>query len=195
MTVPALPLDDVGRASFQFAVRDSGVARRDVRRAQGVLAAAVGAQVSAGIDAPPATPKAVFLMGSMERGSRVFRFNSFESQQVAAGMKASGSADVPIAGLYGYGAFCDRGADAPLMEMDSVWAVLTSKTRVLDTGAGATTSSTTTTSAAAATAADTDVLSAVEKVHAFMLSRPTAHPTIVLTARLPSVSSTAPREI
>mgnify|MGYP001945313524 CR=1 FL=1 len=122
VSVPALPTDAHGKASFQFCVRDSAVARADLKRAQSALSTHMKDKVSSGL-----IPKAAFLIGSMERGARVFRFSSFESGHMTSSLQEAGCTDVPVVGMYSYGSFANRDGDPPLMEMDSVWAVLTTK--------------------------------------------------------------------
>ena len=95
------------------------------------------------------TPLALFMIGSMERGNKVFRYQSFEALQLHGQLQAAGLAEsVPIAGLFSLGSFARlkswdvsnsnttpsgtagsgegglAGAQCALMEADSVYAFL-----------------------------------------------------------------------
>ena len=84
------------------------------------------------------------MIGSMERGNKVFRYQSFEALQLHGQLQAAGVANsVPIAGLFSLGSFARlkswnengnaassggdgglTGAQCALMEADSVYAFL-----------------------------------------------------------------------
>mmetsp|Transcript_4803 Transcript_4803/g.4958 ORF Transcript_4803/g.4958 Transcript_4803/m.4958 type:complete len:467 (+) Transcript_4803:1574-2974(+) len=78
------------------------------------------------------TPLALFMIGSMERGNKVFRYQSWEAQQLHSQLKSAKMAEsVPITGLYSYGAFTrlqdSGGSLCALMEADSVYALITKR--------------------------------------------------------------------
>jgi hypothetical protein len=122
ITVPSLA--GVG-ASFQYVIRDSPSARKDLILANGKLRGMLSKVVAQGT-----TPLALFMIGSMERGNKVFRYQSWEAQQLHSQLKSANMAEsVPITGLYSYGAFTrlqdSGGSLCALMEADSVYALIT----------------------------------------------------------------------
>jgi small ligand-binding sensory domain FIST len=104
VTVPSMP--GVG-SSFQFIIRDATSARQDLQLAADKLESVLSQAASTGSD-----PLAMFMIGSMERGNKVFRFQSYEALQLYSKLQQANIADkVPISGLYSYGAFSRVGKD------------------------------------------------------------------------------------
>ena len=154
ITVPSSP--GLG-ASFQFCVRDSPAARQDLLLATGKLGALLADAAAGG-----SQPLALMMVGSMERGNKVFRYQSYEALQLHAQLAAAGlGGRVPVAGLFSYGAFSRLKSREPgqgqamargqcaLMEADSVYAVLATR----PTNDPAATAAVRSTAVAAATAA------------------------------------------
>ena len=122
ITLPVLP----PAAAMQFAMRDTATARADLVLASTKLRAAVRRASSS-----TASPLACLLLGSMERGNKVFRYSSFEAKGVYAQLEEVGAAvRVPVMGLHGAGVFGfvgsepDHSAPAAMMECDALYAVL-----------------------------------------------------------------------
>lgn len=119
ITVPCLPPN----SAFQFCMRDAPTARQDLAKA--------GAKLGAALAACSTPPDCVLLLGSMERGNRVFRLANWEARAVQAELLgADCCASVPVAGLYSAGTF-GKITDArgertlsALMETDALYAVL-----------------------------------------------------------------------
>jgi small ligand-binding sensory domain FIST len=86
---------------LQFCVRDNTVARQDLVSATERLRNVITTSVE-----QSATPLALFLLGSVERGIKVFRYQSWEANLVYQQLKGAGlESTVPVTGLQSYGAF------------------------------------------------------------------------------------------
>lgn len=126
ITVPCLPPS----ASFQFCMRDTPSARLDLAKASGKLGQALG----------QSDAYALLLLGSMERGNKVFRFSSWESKQVYSQLvDSSAEKQVPVSGFFSAGTFA-KISDAmgvktlsALMETDALYAVLSRKSTASST--------------------------------------------------------------
>jgi hypothetical protein len=104
-------------------MRDSPTARQDLAKA--------GAKLGAALAACSSPPDCVLLLGSMERGNKVFRFSNWEARAVQAELiSADCSASVPVAGLYSastFGKITDARGErtlSALMETDALYAVI-----------------------------------------------------------------------
>ena len=145
ITVPSSP--GLG-SSFQFCIRDSTSARQDLLVASEKLQQLLKESVDCGSD-----PLALMMIGSMERGNKVFRYQSYEALQMYSQLTGAGLAGrVPVTGLFSYGAFARlqnkdqgpakgaegramAGGQCALMEADSVYAYITKRpTKVASSG-------------------------------------------------------------
>jgi hypothetical protein len=115
------------------------------------------------------------MLGSMERGNRVFRYKNWESAQLYQALQETGlDSQVPIAGFYSAGAFTSKipvswkaVAAAAVMEADSIYALITRKSSNANSATPSTASSAST-PAPAFTGADarvgvSDVMTVREK--------------------------------
>jgi small ligand-binding sensory domain FIST len=124
ITIPSVPVAQTDEKVFlQFCVRDDLAARADLVRARSSLGTL--------LSGPEAlVPQVALLFGSMERGTRVFRFSSWESRQIREEIQEQcGKTALPVAGMYSNGAFSGQhsGSGAPVMESDAVWTILSRK--------------------------------------------------------------------
>ena len=119
-------------------------------------------------------PLSVLVLGSMERGCKVFRYQSWESLSLFHELKDSGLSDaLPINGFFSSGSFARISRDkdnifSALMETDSLYAVITDKPIDVLGSSGEKGSSVYGNSggaAAASAAVNEDVLSASEKAY------------------------------
>lgn len=118
LSVSALPEQG---GSFQFCVRDGKASRREVTDTQ--------AQIAALVSAPLATPVLGLLVGSMDRGNKLFRFQSWESLQMFHSLRDSGFGEAPVSGFFSNGAFArlplsEGRYSSSIMEADSLYAVI-----------------------------------------------------------------------
>ena len=106
----------------QFSIRDSSAARRDLLTKSLQLRKYLEACVSMTSN----RVLGVLVLGSAERGTKVFRYSSWESSQVWRQLQSTNlSSRVPVFGLFAAGvviASVDK--PASLMESDAVYAVI-----------------------------------------------------------------------
>lgn len=104
-------LDSSADATFQFCVRDSATSRQDLEAACQTLQQSLSSGAAA--------PLAVLMLGSMERGNRVFRYQHWESSQVNNVLRSvqqqRGQAQQqqqqllpPVCGMYSAGSFTSQ---------------------------------------------------------------------------------------
>ena len=107
---PLLPVPGIG-CSFQYIIRDPTTARKDLLLATNKLYSMLSQgqdstsdSDSGGSHTGGKEPLALLMIGSMERGNKVFRYRSYESIQLYSRLKqASLASTVPISGLVGFG--------------------------------------------------------------------------------------------
>eukprot|EP01035_Chromulina_nebulosa_P028896 gene28896-38217_t len=150
ITVPCLPDKNKeegnvaakgGGQTFQFCVRDNPTAREDLQKASGTMQIILQGMQSSIPDVVDVKPLAFLMIGSMERGNKIFRYQSWESKNMFQTIKDNGFGDtVPIAGLFSAGAFTNKlFASSPnrgtgreyssnaVMEADALYVLLTDK--------------------------------------------------------------------
>ena len=88
ITLPYLP--SIG-SSFQFCIKDSTLARRDLQRALGDISRSIPADAHA---------MSVLQLGSSQRGSKLFRYPNWEAKLLDKTLKgATNEAGLPIGGF------------------------------------------------------------------------------------------------
>ena len=151
LSVPAHPQKG---SYFQFCIRDATATRKDLETAMGDLSATLQKGRESG-----SSPLAVMMLGSMERGNKVFRFQSWETRQVRQQLIAAQLESAQVAGFFSSGTITSvadstGAAVTAIMETDSTYAVI-SRTRGAASAAGP---------AAASSAASGSVRSSYEDV-------------------------------
>mmetsp|Transcript_28210 Transcript_28210/g.40169 ORF Transcript_28210/g.40169 Transcript_28210/m.40169 type:complete len:928 (+) Transcript_28210:19-2802(+) len=115
--------------TFQFCVRDTPTARQDLQEASESLRSMLQNIKDDQSTANDDHPLAVLMFGSMERGNKVFRYQSWESRQMYQSIKDTGfAASLPLAGLFSSGAFTNRLSTASSKEGATTAAVLEADT-------------------------------------------------------------------
>lgn len=117
-TTTTTATEDVSNPShgptFQFCIRDTNTARLDLQLATNCLQnnlvnIATNIAKNEDITKSDESPFALLMLGSMERGNRVFRYQNWESRQLYQSLKESGfHSKVSVSGLYSFGSFTTK---------------------------------------------------------------------------------------